>query len=127
MIRSDRKIRFIQHLRAQDGITELKHYPQRAILEEKFKIAERRGRGTCKKLCKEEIIFYQDVFVLENYLRICQDNNSVYKKMNELAWRYEIWRKYIIMDTKVTCKKCNYQVEDVVSHPEEKLQELFSH
>jgi len=113
---------FARHLRCVHQIAELNNHPQRSILREKFTILKNLGRGICKK-CKKEIDFISDAYLLENHLRICQDNNSIYKKMNELASRYEIWKKYRLMDVgfKMMCIKCQYELKIVVSRCEKKL------
>jgi len=57
-----------------------------------------------------------------------QPDESVYTKMNMLLLGNEIWKKYIVIDNKkMICSKCEFEVEDVISSPEEKPLVLLSH
>jgi len=65
---------------------------------------------------------------LENHLRICQPDELVYTKMKVLLLDRELWNKYIVINNqKMKCSKCEYEVDDVVSLPEDKVPLLQSH
>jgi len=46
---------------------------------------------------------------------------------NSQQLEHEMWKKYIIDNKKITYSKCEFEVEDVVSSPEETLLVLLSH
>jgi len=124
----NRVTEFINHLRFKHNITELNNHPQANILNEKYNIDKNSASGRCKK-CDKIIHLNEGLWRLENHLRICQPDDSLYTKMDMLLLKECIlWNKYIVKNNKkMRCSKCEYEEEDVVSRPEEKLPVLLSH